>query len=173
MEKYRDQADRIVSAACEYYSIPVEEVFTKTRKSEVVRARHAAMLLISRLTPISLTEQGRYFGREASTIFRSIATTQVKASRLDLSSIVEIIRRDGDPVRTLEDKGEESGRSLGPSERREFGYWVESHLGKRKAKGLAKYGNRFQGDPIDHLIEELVDALLYAWILEKRYRGGA
>jgi len=173
VEKHKDQADRIVSATCEYYGIPIERVFSETRELEVVRARHTAMVLIAELTPWSITEQGRYFGKKPPTIFRSLRTGKSRVSREVIQLIVEIIRRDSDPVRTLEDKGEESWRILGPNERIEFGQWVESHLGKRKDKGLAKYGNRFQGDPIDHLIEELVDALLYAWVLEKRYRGGA
>ena len=60
-------------------------------------------------------------------------------------------------------------RDLGELERKEFLEWILEAEKLRQEVGIAKYGYNFVGDPLDQLIEELFDALFYAWVeLRKR-----
>lgn len=68
----------------------------------------------------------------------------------------------------------ESWRSMGPKDRAEFLAWTNQELESRWQVGNERYqseANGFQGDPFEHLGEELLDALLY-WYWEKRRRDG-
>ena len=55
-------------------------------------------------------------------------------------------------------------RNLEPPNRDEFLEWMSAEMCRRQAHGEATYGNRFQGDPLVHLQEELLDGLFYCWM---------
>ncbi len=64
-------------------------------------------------------------------------------------------------------------RKLEPADRTDFYLWAKTSLMYREELGEKKYRSRekgFQGDPFEHLEEELLDALFYLWI-EKRRQG--
>ena len=44
---------------------------------------------------------------------------------------------------------------------RELGKRVLVHIKRRQAQGIEIYGEMFQGNPLEHLREELIDALFY------------
>ena len=54
--------------------------------------------------------------------------------------------------------------------RTEFLGWAQGELSVRQVLGDQRFRDEFQGDPLDHLIEELLDALFYAW-MERRKRA--
>lgn len=51
---------------------------------------------------------------------------------------------------------------------------VANSLKTRMQYGAATYGNQFRGDPLDHIWEEMMDALFYAWVARQRagYQSG-
>jgi trimethylamine:corrinoid methyltransferase-like protein len=56
----------------------------------------------------------------------------------------------------------------------EFGQWVEDGLNARWQIGMERYESHikgFQGNPLDHAIEEALDQLLYLWIEKRRQQG--
>ena len=59
-------------------------------------------------------------------------------------------------------------RTLGAEERMAFYTWTIRKLQSREQKGVGKYGLVFRGDPLDHLEEELLDALLYVYQEKRR-----
>lgn len=61
----------------------------------------------------------------------------------------------------------ENWRKLELYQRHEFRFWLDEQMQKRLEKGRKKYGDKFQGNPMDHLIEELLDGLFYAYMTKK------
>ncbi len=62
-------------------------------------------------------------------------------------------------------------RSMNGEDRDKFISWTECSLYSRMDLGREKYQSDikgFQGNPLDHLIEELLDALLYAYWEKRR-----
>lgn len=62
----------------------------------------------------------------------------------------------------------EGWRDLSDDPRSDFLTWVGSSMSERQQFGRDAYGDTFEGDPLDHLIEELLDALFYAWVAKRR-----
>ena len=60
-----------------------------------------------------------------------------------------------------------SWRHTEPQERKEFIVAVIEDLAKRQAVGVERFGTEFQGDPIEHAWEELLDGLYYLWKARK------
>ena len=64
-------------------------------------------------------------------------------------------------------------RKLEPADRADFMMWVKSSLIYQEEIGEDKYHSRekgFQGDPLEHLEQEIFDAIFYLWE-EKRRQG--
>ena len=57
----------------------------------------------------------------------------------------------------------EQWRDCSTRQRDEFIQWVEQRAAQRMVIGAHNYGDRFQGDPLAHLIEEMLDGAFYAW----------
>jgi len=67
--------DFIQKLVCDYFTIPVEHVKSKTRKREVVQARQISMYFAKDLTKASLKNIGSYFGnRDHSTVIHACQT---------------------------------------------------------------------------------------------------
>ena len=62
----------------------------------------------------------------------------------------------------------EPWRTLGTPERMQFILYVQEGMTKRQIQGRETYGDTFQGDPLTHLEEELMDALFYVWMTRKQ-----
>lgn len=50
----------------------------------------------------------------------------------------------------------------------DFVEWAIRAIDKRVAVGVERYGDEFQGDPLDHAIEEALDLLFYLWVAKRR-----
>ncbi len=57
----------------------------------------------------------------------------------------------------------EPWRAAGPEDHIQFLAWLNNEHSKRQAKGMAKYGTIFQGEPIIQGIEENLDQLFYLY----------
>lgn len=66
-------ADCIIAATCEYFSISAEDLTGSSRVAALVRARQIAMYLCRELTDLSLPKiGGRFGGRDHSTVMHSV-----------------------------------------------------------------------------------------------------
>lgn len=59
---------------------------------------------------------------------------------------------------------ESDWRDLSIEERQKYEKWIIEETITRQTVGRLKYGDEFQGDPLQHLKEELLDALFYCWV---------
>lgn len=59
-------------------------------------------------------------------------------------------------------------RSLEDGDLKEYYTWVNDAIRQRAALGRRHYGRRFQGDPLDHAIEEAFDILFYLYQMRRR-----
>ncbi len=64
--------NRIVSIVAHYYKVSTNDIFGKTRKQEVVLARHISMWLVRSINKYSYKQIGRIFGRDHSTTITAI-----------------------------------------------------------------------------------------------------
>ena len=84
-----DKVQLILDETCEYFGILPEQVFSKTRKTEVIRAKHVSMFLIRKLLKITLKEIGRIFDADHSTVIHAISNVQeTLPSALDQAEIL-------------------------------------------------------------------------------------
>ncbi|WP_027120524.1 chromosomal replication initiator protein DnaA [Mycoplasmopsis lipofaciens] len=89
--------DSIIEYVSKYYKIPKKEVLGKTRKKEVVLARHIAIYIIRKQLDLSLDEIGRCFGnRDHSTILNAINKIEKDSDNPDntLKRTISIISDD-------------------------------------------------------------------------------
>ena len=69
----------------------------------------------------------------------------------------------------------EPWRALSADERLEYVQYVTDLMVERQIVGRKEHGDTFQGDPLKHLEEELVDGLFYCWEARRErdaMRGG-
>ncbi len=59
-------------------------------------------------------------------------------------------------------------RNLDTETRNTFLEWVYDSNKERNALGRERYGDTFQGDPLEHAIEEALDLLFYLWAAKRR-----
>ncbi len=65
----------------------------------------------------------------------------------------------------------ESWRSMTKDDQRSFDEWIANAFADRWEIGRERYHADnvvFQGDPLEHLIEEALDLLVYAWVLKRK-----
>ena len=68
--------DKILSMVSQKYGIPVEDLKSRKRTSNIASARHISVYIIKKLTDRSLPAIGRVFGRDHTTIINSIDTVE-------------------------------------------------------------------------------------------------
>ncbi|HQG68449.1 MAG TPA: helix-turn-helix domain-containing protein, partial [Paludibacteraceae bacterium] len=90
--------EKIRDTVCDYFSIPVDAIFTKSRKREVVQARQIAMYLSKQFTKNSLSSIGKAIGERdhatvlhACKIISDLMDTD-KKFRSNVKAIEEILR---------------------------------------------------------------------------------
>jgi chromosomal replication initiator protein len=90
--------EKIRDTVCEYFSIPVDAIFTKSRKREVVQARQIAMYLSKQFTKNSLSSIGKAIGeRDHATVLHACKIVgdlmdTDKGFRSSVKAIEEILR---------------------------------------------------------------------------------
>jgi chromosomal replication initiator protein len=86
----------IQKLVCDYFSIPVDQVKSKTRKREIVQARQISMFYAKDLTKSSLKTIGMHFGgRDHSTVIHACQTVNdlIETDKKFRSDIEEIGKR--------------------------------------------------------------------------------
>ncbi len=63
---------RIIQSVGKYYGIPEESIMSKTRKADVMLARHIAIYFCRNILDMNLLTIGRLFGKDHTTIMNSI-----------------------------------------------------------------------------------------------------
>lgn len=91
-------AENIIAKVCQYYNVNEMEVRSKSRKSEVVLARHFCVFFLKRKTRFPLRVIGDMFsGRDHTTCIHSIAYINGQLSltnsdvKDDYSKLIQII----------------------------------------------------------------------------------
>jgi chromosomal replication initiator protein len=90
--------DYIQKVVCDYFKVPVNDIFSSSRKREIVRARQTAMYFAKKLTVFSLAQVGAYCGdKDHATVLhacRSVENTKLtdKEFKEQLEEIDNILR---------------------------------------------------------------------------------
>ena len=66
------------------------------------------------------------------------------------------------------DQPEADWRRLNADDRLEYAQWIVNLVVSRQAAGRKTYGDTFVGDPLQHLSEELIDALFYCFQAQRQ-----
>ncbi|MBP3387059.1 MAG: chromosomal replication initiator protein DnaA [Clostridia bacterium] len=87
--------DKVLLAVSNKYNIDRDELFSKKRNSEIVKARNVSIYLIKTLTDMTLVAIGRMFNRDHSTIVNSLSNIEkeIKSSS-DFAHEIEEINED-------------------------------------------------------------------------------
>jgi len=90
--------DYIQKVVCDYFKVPVNEMFTQTRKREIVQVRQISMYFVKRHTTLSLAQVGTNCGnKDHATVLHALRTIEnMKATSKEfkekLDEIDKIIR---------------------------------------------------------------------------------
>lgn len=98
--------EAIISACCEYFGIPREQLLSKSRSRPLTHARQIAMYLCRDLTPMSFPKIGEAFGRDHSTALHAAGKIreQMRERRATYQQVQELtaqIRGGGNHVVSL------------------------------------------------------------------------
>lgn len=90
--------DKILSVVSNKYGIPVEDIKSRKRTSNIASARHIAIYVIKKMTDRSLPAIGRLFGRDHTTIINSIEAVEKRIASEpnfdnDIKEIIRIIKK--------------------------------------------------------------------------------
>lgn len=67
-----DKVDRVISMVCEKYRIGKKDLFSKTRTQDIVRARNIIHNLLIEKYQMNLSNIGRFFGQDHTTVLHSL-----------------------------------------------------------------------------------------------------
>ncbi len=67
-----DKIDRIFDTVCRHYQVEREDLCGKKRNVNIAKARHTCIYLIRQLTELSLSDIGKIFSRDHTTVIASI-----------------------------------------------------------------------------------------------------
>ena len=67
-----DKIDRIFDTVCRHYQVEREDLCGKKRNDNIAKARHTCIYLIRQLTELSLSDIGKIFSRDHTTVIASI-----------------------------------------------------------------------------------------------------
>lgn len=94
--KKTNTVEKIRDAVCEYFSVSLEDIFTKSRKREIVQARQIAMYLSKQMTQSSLSYIGNAIGkRDHATVLYACKT---------VNDLMEIDKSFRNKVKEIEEK---------------------------------------------------------------------
>ena len=72
------EIDSVINKVCIKYEVSKKELFTKTRTRDIVRARNIIHNIFNEKYKMSLTEIGKIFGQDHTTVLNSIQMKQKK-----------------------------------------------------------------------------------------------
>ncbi len=67
-----ETAEKIIDSVSKMYDIPVEDIKSKKRSKEISMARHISIYVIRKITQMSVTDIGKIFNRDHTTVLASI-----------------------------------------------------------------------------------------------------
>ena len=67
-----ETAEKIIESVSKVYDIPVEDIKSKKRSKEISMARHISIYVIRKITQMSVTDIGKIFNRDHTTVLASI-----------------------------------------------------------------------------------------------------
>lgn len=87
----------ILKVVSEKYGIEVDAILGKKRTKDIMHARHMAVYLTRKLTDLSLTDIGRIFNRDHSTIMSSVESVKCESDedskvKKEIESLIDAIR---------------------------------------------------------------------------------
>lgn len=90
--------DKILNVVSSKYGVPVEDLKSRKRTSNIASARHIAIYVIKKLTDRSLPAIGRVFGRDHTTIINSIETVDKRIAseptfESEIKDIIRIVKK--------------------------------------------------------------------------------
>lgn len=74
--------EEIINVVCNYYKLNRKDLLGKSRRKEIVVARHMAIIVIRSYLQLSTTEIGKIFNRDHSTIVNVLGKTDVNNSSI-------------------------------------------------------------------------------------------
>ena len=74
----QSEIDSVINKVCIKYEVSKKELFTKTRTRDIVRARNIIHNIFNEKYKMSLTEIGKIFGQDHTTVLNSIQMKQKK-----------------------------------------------------------------------------------------------
>ena len=72
------EIDSVINKVCIKYEVSKKELFTKTRTRDIVRARNIIHNILNERYKMSLTDIGKIFGQDHTTVLNSIQMKQKK-----------------------------------------------------------------------------------------------
>ena len=76
LRQQKELARSICNAVCSYYDVDFEDLFRIGRKERIVIARQISIYLIRMYSGMTLTETGRFFNKDHTTIIYSFQKIQ-------------------------------------------------------------------------------------------------
>ncbi|ADE19876.1 chromosomal replication initiator protein DnaA [Mycoplasma crocodyli MP145] len=86
--------DTILDAVSKYYKIPKKDMLGKTRKKEVIIARHIAMSLIKMHLKLTLEEIGKIFNKDHSTVINAIRKIESQENDKSLKNALSYLNEE-------------------------------------------------------------------------------
>lgn len=87
----KEQMTKIV---CDYFEIPLERIFKKSRKKELVLGRHVICFLLFKYSKLSKTDIAKFVNKDHTTVINGLRTLQ------DLMDTEKGVREDVENIRT-------------------------------------------------------------------------
>lgn len=89
--------DRILAVVSKHYGVSVEDLKSKKRNAEIANARHVAVYVIRKITPMTLKGIAGVFGKDHATIMASISKVEidiktVKNAQAQILSIIKEVK---------------------------------------------------------------------------------
>ncbi len=86
--------EQIIKIVADYFQIPPKSIKAKTRKREVVQARHIAIYFMKKLTNMSSTAIGNTFNRDHSTVLHALkAVSDLSETNKDFKNYMSDLER--------------------------------------------------------------------------------
>jgi chromosomal replication initiation ATPase DnaA len=79
----KSEIDSVINKVCIKYEVSKKDLFTKTRTTDIVRARNVIHNILNEKYKMSLSDIGRIFGQDHTTVLNSIQMKQHRRRLLE------------------------------------------------------------------------------------------
>lgn len=82
----------IIDVVCDFYRVNIRDLQSKNRQRSITQPRQICMFLLRKLTKLSLTEIGGYFGgRDHTTVMHAIKTVEASLTDPEFSAVIKTL----------------------------------------------------------------------------------